>query len=165
MATTPNYTWPTPNDTDQLADGAAAIRNLGNAVDSTVFAQSGDIAAKLPLAGGTLTGSLTAPNVQLNVATSGTDSIALAFATEGFVSRQVSGTAVVVTASGYAAGRTKTLRLIGGTAVASVTVPSDWTFVGGAAGTALGTAVTAILTATAFGTAASSVVAAWAESD
>lgn len=40
MATTPNYTWPTPNDTDQIADGASAIRALGDAIDATVFAQS-----------------------------------------------------------------------------------------------------------------------------
>jgi hypothetical protein len=142
------------NETADVIDAnEAGVVALGTAVDG-----------KLSLSGGTLTGSLTAPNVRLGVITAGSDSVALDFSTDGFVSRQVSGTAVAVTASGYLAGRTKTLRLVGGTAVASVTVPSDWKFVGGAAGTALGTATTAILTATAFGTAASSVVAAWAES-
>lgn len=35
MATTTNYGWTTPNDTDLVKDGAAAIRSLGSAIDST----------------------------------------------------------------------------------------------------------------------------------
>jgi hypothetical protein len=35
MATTPNYGWTTPNDSDPFKDGALAIRTLGNAIDST----------------------------------------------------------------------------------------------------------------------------------
>lgn len=35
MATTPNYSWPTPDNTAYVKDGASAIRNLGNAIDST----------------------------------------------------------------------------------------------------------------------------------
>lgn len=177
MATTPNYTWPTPNDTDQLADGASAIRALGDAVDSTVFAQStaiaangsaittlqSDVATKLPLAGGTVTGNILAQNVALEVTTAGSDTITLNFDGDGFVSRAVGGTAVTISGSSYGNGRTATLRLVGGTAVASITVPAEWTFVGSAAGTSLGTATTAILTATAFGTSASDVVAAYAE--
>lgn len=184
MATTPNYTWPTPNDTDQLADGASAIRALGDAIDATVFAQStaitaiegdvatngsaittlqSDVASKLPLAGGTVTGNILAQNIELDVTTAGSDTITLDFAGDGFVSRAVGGTAVTISGTSYGNGRTATLRLVGGTAVASITVPAEWTFVGSAAGTSLGTATTAILTATAFGTAASDVVAAYAE--
>jgi len=33
---TPTYGWPTPADTDFVKDGAAAIRDLGDAVDATV---------------------------------------------------------------------------------------------------------------------------------
>jgi hypothetical protein len=40
MPTTANYSWPTPADTDLVKDGAEAIRDLGNAIDSTVFANS-----------------------------------------------------------------------------------------------------------------------------
>jgi hypothetical protein len=40
MPTTPNYSWPTPADTDLVKDGAEAIRDLGNAVDTTVKAVS-----------------------------------------------------------------------------------------------------------------------------
>lgn len=37
MASTTNYSWTTPDDTALVKDGAAAIRSLGSAVDSTVF--------------------------------------------------------------------------------------------------------------------------------
>jgi hypothetical protein len=37
MATTTNYSWSTPDDTALVKDGAAAIRSLGSAVDTTVF--------------------------------------------------------------------------------------------------------------------------------
>jgi hypothetical protein len=39
MATTTNYSWTTPDDTDLVKDGAAAIRTLGSAIDTTVFHQ------------------------------------------------------------------------------------------------------------------------------
>jgi hypothetical protein len=41
MATTTNYSWSTPDDTALVKDGAAAIRSLGTAIDSTVFANAG----------------------------------------------------------------------------------------------------------------------------
>lgn len=37
MATTTNYGWTTPDDTALVKDGAAAIRSLGTAIDTTVF--------------------------------------------------------------------------------------------------------------------------------
>lgn len=168
MAITPNFGFPTPDDTDQVSDGAAAIRALGDAVDAQVFIQQTDITGleddKVAKAGDTMTGQLVAPNVALGVETAGSDTVALDFATgDGFVSRQVSTSTVTVTGVNYQPGRTKTIRFVGGGSVASLTVPSDWTFVGGAVGTAIGTAVTAVLTATAFGTTEGSVVAAYAE--
>lgn len=36
MATTTNYGWTTPNDTDLVKDGAAAIRTLGSSVDTSM---------------------------------------------------------------------------------------------------------------------------------
>ena len=161
MATTSNYGWTTPNDSDAVSQGAAAIRSLGSAVDSQVFANA---QAALGTAGGTATGALVAPDFQLDVTTAVSDSIALDFASgDGFVSRTVSGTAVAVTGSGYEPGAIRTVRLVGGTAVASVSVPSGWVFLGSAAGTALGTATTAVLSATSFGTVEADVVAVWAE--
>jgi hypothetical protein len=38
MATTTNYGWTTPNDTDLVKDGASAIRTLGSSVDTTTKA-------------------------------------------------------------------------------------------------------------------------------
>jgi hypothetical protein len=46
MATTTNYGWTTPNDTDLVKDGASAIRTLGNAIDSTVFTNASAAIAK-----------------------------------------------------------------------------------------------------------------------
>ena len=37
MATTTNYGWTTPNDTDLVKNGASAIRTLGSAVDSSLW--------------------------------------------------------------------------------------------------------------------------------
>jgi len=46
MATTTNYNWTTPDDTALVKDGAAAIRSLGTAIDSTVFTNAGNAIAK-----------------------------------------------------------------------------------------------------------------------
>ena len=45
MATTTNYGWTTPNDSDYVKDGASAIRTLGSAIDSTLKTQ---IDAQIP---------------------------------------------------------------------------------------------------------------------
>ena len=37
IAVTPNYSWPVPVNTDYVKDGAEAIKDLGDAIDSTVF--------------------------------------------------------------------------------------------------------------------------------
>jgi hypothetical protein len=37
MAVTPNYSWPVPVNTDYVKDGADAIKDLGDAIDATVF--------------------------------------------------------------------------------------------------------------------------------
>ena len=135
-----------------------------NAAADEIEAQGTAIDGKVAKSGDTMTGGLTAPNVTVGVTEAQSDTVALDFSTgDGFVSRAVGGTAVVVTGANYTTGATKTIRFVGGTGVASLDVPADWVFVGQAVGTALGTAVTAVLTATAFGTAASDVVAAFAE--
>lgn len=45
MATTTNYGWETPDDTDLVKDGASAIRTLGSSIDTTLKAQ---IDAQIP---------------------------------------------------------------------------------------------------------------------
>jgi hypothetical protein len=46
MATTTNYSWTTPDDTALVKDGAAAIRSLGTAIDTTVFTNAGAAVTK-----------------------------------------------------------------------------------------------------------------------
>jgi hypothetical protein len=46
MATTTNYNWTTPDDTALVKDGAAAIRSLGTAIDTTVFNNASAAIAK-----------------------------------------------------------------------------------------------------------------------
>lgn len=41
MATTTNYGWTTPNDSDPFRNGASAIRTLGSAVDTTLYTALG----------------------------------------------------------------------------------------------------------------------------
>ena len=47
MATTPNYSWPTPDDTDLASLGASAMRDLGDAIDSTMLTVSNNAASPL----------------------------------------------------------------------------------------------------------------------
>jgi hypothetical protein len=57
MASTPNFAWPTPDDTDPVGDGALDIRTLANAIDTTVKSRQ-----KLQYQGGNVsvgTGGLT----------------------------------------------------------------------------------------------------------
>jgi hypothetical protein len=46
MATTTNYGWDTPDDTDLVKDGASAIRTLGSSIDTTVFNNANAAIAK-----------------------------------------------------------------------------------------------------------------------
>lgn len=46
MANTTNYNWSTPDDTALVKDGAAAIRSLGTAIDTTVFNNASAAIAK-----------------------------------------------------------------------------------------------------------------------
>jgi len=70
MATTTNYNWTTPDDTALVKDGAAAIRSLGTAIDTTVF---NNAAAAVSLTGTqTLTNkTLTSPVINTPTITDG----------------------------------------------------------------------------------------------
>lgn len=110
MATTPNFNWPTPDDTDLVRDGAAAIRNLGDAIDSTVDAI--DPNAFTLLASGTLSGAslaltsvpgsdykeihLRVKNITTNILT--TYSVTLNGVTTGYKRNQVISTSTAVSA-------------------------------------------------------------------
>lgn len=45
MATSPNYGWAEPDNTAYVKDGALAMRTLGNAIDTTVYAINLQVAA------------------------------------------------------------------------------------------------------------------------
>lgn len=105
-------------------------------------------------------------NVQRDVAgvlVAGSNSVTVDFSTETpLISRTASSGTVTITASNYAEGVTRTIRIVAGTATAPLSIPAGWVFVGNAAGTVIAANKTAIITATSFGTAASNVVAAYA---
>jgi len=64
MAVTPNYSWPVPVNTDYVKDGAEAIKDLGDAIDSTVFGlPSGALALISATTVGTAVSSVTVSGV------------------------------------------------------------------------------------------------------
>jgi hypothetical protein len=73
MATTTNYGWTTPNDTDLVKDGASAIRTLGSAIDSTVFtnASAGIAKTLIDAKGDLIAGSAADTAARLAVGTNG----------------------------------------------------------------------------------------------
>ena len=91
MATTTNYSWTTPNDTDLVKDGASAIRTLGSAIDTTVFNNAGAAVAK----------STIDAKGDLLVGTADNTVGRLAVGTDGFILQADSGAA---TGLAYSAG-------------------------------------------------------------
>jgi hypothetical protein len=73
MATTTNYSWSTPDDTALVKDGAAAIRSLGTAIDTTVFNNAGAAIAKtlIDAKGDVIVGSAADTVARLAVGTNG----------------------------------------------------------------------------------------------
>jgi len=39
MALSPNYSWPEPDDSSFVKNGADAIRDLGDAIDATLYSE------------------------------------------------------------------------------------------------------------------------------
>jgi hypothetical protein len=78
MATTTNYSWTTPDDTDLVKDGAAAIRTLGTAIDTTVFTNAGAAVAKstVDAKGDLIAGTADNTVARLQVGANGTTLIA-----------------------------------------------------------------------------------------
>lgn len=100
---------------------------------------------------------------KVGVLSAGSNSVSLDFSSATpLVTRTASG-AVTVSGTNYEAGVSRTLRILGGGSSYGLTVPGDWVFVGSPVGTAVPANETVIITATAFGTAATDVVAAYAE--
>jgi len=62
MATTPDHAWPTPDNGDRVADGASAIRALGDAIDADlpfIYATAGTTGTVAP--GNNATATITFP--------------------------------------------------------------------------------------------------------
>lgn len=93
MATTTNYSWTTPDDTSLVKDGAAAIRSLGSAIDTTTKA---------------LNPSTTLGDIEYRSATANTNT-RLAIGTTGQVLQVTGGVPVWGAAPASAAAKTYTL--------------------------------------------------------
>ena len=113
MATTTNYSWSTPDDTALVKDGAAAIRSLGTAIDTTVFNNAGAAIAKsvVDAKGDLIAG--TADNTVARLAVGANDTILVAD----------SSTATGLKWAAPAAGG-KVLQVVQGTTTTSTTVAS-----------------------------------------
>lgn len=103
-------------------------------------------------------------DIAFGVGTLDSDTIVIDFETdEPFLSRALSGTTVDISAVNYTAGNSKTLRLVAGGSDADVTVDSSWVFVGAEPSLVVPANGTVIVALTSYGTSASDVVGAWAE--
>jgi hypothetical protein len=98
MATTTNYSWTTPDDTALVKDGAAAIRSLGTAIDTTVFTNAGAAIAKTTVdaKGDLIAGTADNTVARLAVGTNGHTLVADSGETTGL--RWSAGIAVVLNA-------------------------------------------------------------------
>lgn len=113
MATTTNYGWETPDDTDLVKDGAAAIRTLGTAIDTTVYSNASASIAKtlIDAKGDLIVGSAADTAARLAVGTNDYVLTADSTATNGIAWKQAAGGAgnLAVVASGTLSGSSLTL--------------------------------------------------------
>lgn len=142
----------------QIAAGDG-LDKTGNTldVDSTVARTTG----AQTLDGKTLTG---VPRIQntLGSALATTGTVDIDFSTNEVVTMAAMTGNVTFTGSNYAAGRSKTIRIIGGASAFTFAFPSGWKFVGAAAPASLGIGKYAILTLFSVSTTEAEVIAAYA---
>ena len=119
-----------------------------------------NLSAYVTSASPTFTGIVSAPNYDIGLTTSNSDSIALNFSSEtGLYTRSAAGT-VTITASNYRAGSIKTVRIVAGGSSRTLNFPTNWVFVG-TKPTTISANKTGMLTVTSFGTTEADCVAAW----
>jgi hypothetical protein len=121
------------------------------------------VSALLPLAGGALTGEVTTTKQIASAVDSfgTTGSIDLDFAESMLATTGTLTGDITFTGTGYAAGRSITIRVVNGGTSRNVAFPAGWVFVGTKPTTIVANK-TAVLTVTAFGITEASCVAAWA---
>ena len=106
-------------------------------------------------------GIVEADNYDIGLTTLASDSIAINFSGEtGLYTRTAAGN-IIFTASNYRVGSIKTVRIIPGAALRTLTFPAAWVFVGAKPASVAASKV-GILTITSFGTTEADCVAAWA---
>jgi hypothetical protein len=102
-------------------------------------------------------------NASLAVDTAGSNTVNLDFSSDRLVNRTATG-AVTFTGSNYTGGKSVTVRVVAGASSRDLTFPADWKFVS-IKPTALAANKVGVLATTAFGSAATDVIAAWAFED
>jgi hypothetical protein len=114
MATTTNYSWSTPDDTALVKDGAAAIRSLGTAIDTTVFTNAGAAVAKATVdaKGDLIAGTADNTVARLAVGTNGQVLTADSTAATGLAYTTLSGGGMTLISTTTLSGATTTLSSI-----------------------------------------------------
>lgn len=145
-----------------FADSAARDTALGTAVGGSNALVEGMLtyledANSVEVYDGSAWGAI-AGGPEFSTATS--DTVALDLSIDSIVTRTATGN-VTFTGSGYTAGKSATARILTGGTTRTLTFPADWVWVS-VEPTELLSGETGILTVTAFGTAATDAVAAWA---
>jgi hypothetical protein len=148
------------------ADYSAMRTQLGLVIGTDVIAPSGNGSSLTGITQSQVSGLTTTDRPQFANVRSTHSTLTYAATTDidldtdGFQTLTLTGN-ITFTTSNRAAGRSKTIRIVGDSSLRTFTFPG-WTFVGAAAPASLAANKDAILTITAFGTADTDIVAAYA---
>lgn len=151
-------------------DGIVAPSGLNarlDGIDSSITSANSAISLKSNLSGGnsfsgnqSVSGIVTANNYNIGLTVEAGNSIALSFSGgTGLHTRSANGD-IVITASGYTVGATKTLFITCDGTSRNLTFPSSWIWVGSKP-TSILASRTGVLTVTSLGTAEANAVASW----
>ena len=146
-----------------VTSGANSITLTSTGATNVTLPTTGTLATLAgaeTLDGKTLTGVVRVQNA-LATALGTTGTIDLDFSTGELTTMPAMTGNVTFTASNYAAGRSKTIRIIGGASAYTFTFPASWKFLGAAAPASLAIGKYAVLTLTSISTTEAEVVASY----